>query len=187
MNRKDLYTVLRKFQVSIRKEKILFPLIHPFQKVGATAIEENGNCASFFFNFALRSIISYPLGDSIVYMIDSNVSGDFNILSPICTALGDADSEKNMFHYITTDEDVNKVLQELTEVMDRNIRNHVSRYPDLCSYNRDNPNMYEPYHFVFIKNITETLRDKQQIDKLTRLVHSQNATKAGIFIFLHVQ
>ena len=106
-------------------------------------------------------------------MIDSNVSGDFNLLSPICTELGDADSEKNMFHYITTDEDANKMLQELTEVMDRNIRNHVSKYPDLCSYNKDNPNIYEPYHFVFIKDITETLRDKRQIDKLTRLlVHS---------------
>lgn len=165
------------------QENILFPLIHPFKKVGATAIEENSNCASFFFNFVLRSIISYPLGDSIVYMIDSNVSGDFNLLSPICTELGDADSEKNMFHYITTDEDANKMLQELTEVMDRNIRNHVSKYPDLCSYNKDNPNMYEPYHFVFIKDITETLRDKRQIDKLTRLVQSQNATKAGIYIF----
>ena len=81
------------------KENILFPLIYMFDKVGATAIEENSECAPFFFNFALRSIISYPIGDSIVYMLDSNVSGDFNALSPICTVLDDMDSAKNMFHY----------------------------------------------------------------------------------------
>lgn len=56
------------------QEKVLFPLLYTFDKVGATAIEENSECAPFFFNFALRSIISYPIGDSIVYMMDSNVS-----------------------------------------------------------------------------------------------------------------
>ncbi len=165
------------------QEKILFPLIHAFQKVGATAIEENGNCASFLFNFALRSIISYPLGDSIVYMIDSNVSGDFNALSPICTEMGDTESEKNMFHYITTYQSVNEVLNVLDDIMDKNIRNHISRYPDLYSYNRQNPMMHEPYHFLFVRNIQDTLSDKQQIDKLARLIHSQNASKAGVYIF----
>jgi hypothetical protein len=43
--------------------------------------------------------------------------------------------------------------------------------------------MYEPYHFLFIRNIEETLPDKRQIDKLMKLVHAQNATKAGIYIF----
>ncbi len=163
-------------------DNISFPLIHPFMKVGATAIEENGNCAQCFFNFALRSIISYPLRDCVVYMIDSNVSGDFNSLSPICSALGDT-SEKNMFHYITTTQETDQVLQELTLVMDHNIRNYISKYPDLSSYNRQNPQMREPYHFLFIKNIHETLSCKQQIMNLAKLVYSQNATKAGIFIF----
>ena len=165
------------------QEKIFFPLIHPFLKVGASAIEENGSCASFFFNFVLRSIISYPIGDSNVYMLDSNVSGDFNVLSPICTELGDMDSEKNMFHYITNNQGIDDVLKELGDIMDRNIRNHISKYPDLYSYNKQNPQMHEPYHFLFIKNIEETLSDKKQIDKLARLIHSQNATKAGIYIY----
>ncbi len=164
------------------KDTMSFPLIYPFLNVGATAIEENSDCASFFFNFALRSIISYPLGDSIVYLIDSNVSGDFNMLSPICTELDDTDSEKNTFHYITTEEDINKVIQELTQNMDRIIK-HISRYPDLQSYNRENPYTNEPYRFLFIKDITEAFTDKHQIDKLARLINSMNATKAGIYIF----
>lgn len=165
------------------QDAICFPKIYQFNKVAATAIEENSICAPLFFNFVLRSIISYPIGDSIVYMLDSNVSGDFNSLSPICTELGDTDTAKNMFHYITKDEDKDRVLTELIDVMDRNIRNYISKYPDLYSYNTHNQQMREPYYFVFIKNIAETFNDKQQIEKLTRLIHSQNATKAGIFIF----
>ena len=164
-------------------DKILFPLLYNFNHVGATAFEENGPCSSFFFNFALRSIISYPLGDCMVYMMDSNVSGDFNALSPICTELGDLDSEKNMFHYITTDEEKDKLLSDLAVIMDKNIRNFISKYPDISTYNTKNLNMHEPYHFLFIRNITETLSERQQIDKLIRLVHAQNATKAGIYIF----
>lgn len=165
------------------QEKVLFPLLYTFDKVGATAIEENSECAPFFFNFALRSIISYSIGDSIVYMMDSNVSGDFNALSPICTELGDMDSSKNMFHYITSDEEKDKLLTDLIGVMDKNIRNYISKYPDIKTYNRQNASMHEPYHFLFIRNIEEVFVDKRQIDKLMKLVYAQNATKAGIFIF----
>lgn len=165
------------------QDKIYFPLLYSFDKVSATAIEENSECAPFFFNFALRSIISYPIGDCDVYMLDSNVSGDFNLLSPICTELGDMDSEKNMFHYITSDAEMDKLLTELLNVMNRNIRSYVSRYPNLIAYNKQNPSMHEPYHFLFIRNIEETLQDKHQIDKLIKLAHAQNATKAGIYIF----
>lgn len=165
------------------QEKVLFPLLHTFDKVGATAIEENSECAPFIFNFALRSIISYPIGDSIVYMMDSNVSGDFNVLSPICTELGDMDSSKNMFHYITSDEEKDKVLTDLISVMDKNIRNYISKYPDIRTYNKHNSSMHEPYHFLFIRKIEDVLTDKRQIDKLMKLVYAQNATKAGIYIF----
>lgn len=165
------------------QKKILFPLLHTFDTIGATAIEENSACAPFLFNFALRSIISYPIGDSIVYMMDSNVSGDFNSLSPICTELDDMDSQKNMFHYITSDEEKEKLLTDLISIMDKNIRNYISKYKDIRSYNKQNASMHEPYHFLFIKNIEEVFSDKKQIDKLMKLVYAHNATKAGIYIF----
>lgn len=162
---------------------IYFPLLYTFNNVGATAIEESSKFIPCFFNFALRSIISYPLGDSIVYFLDSNVSGDFNSLSPICTELENLDSPKNMFHYVTSEEEKDKTFTELATVMNRNIRNYISKYPDLCTYNRENSNMREPYHFLFVNNIEETITDKRQIDTLIRLVHAHNAAKAGIFIF----
>lgn len=161
----------------------VFPLIYEFLKENATAIEENGNSAHLLFNFALRAIMSYPFGDSNVYMLDSNVSGDFNRLSSISTDLNDTDTEKNFFHYITSDNEKSELLSKLEKIMDRNVRNYVSRYPNMYEYNKQNETMFESYHFVFIKDIGNTLPGNGQMEKLARLVRMGNATKAGIYIF----
>ena len=165
------------------QDKIYFPLIYTFQKYAVTAIEEGGVCSHMLFNFLLRSILSYPMGDSNVYMVDSNVSGDFNQLSCIYTRVDDAEAEKPYFHYITEDGEREKLLSVLESIMDSNIRNYVSKYKDLSSYNVHNQKMHVPYHFVFIKDICATFPEKNQIDRLARLVRSNNATKAGVYIF----
>ena len=166
-----------------QKESVALPMIYPFLDVPATAIDISSECAFTLLNFALRAIISYPLGDSIVYMMDSNVSGDFNQLSPISTDVDNTNSDNNQFHYITSDTDKNKVLDELVNSMDRNIRNYMSRYQDLYSYNQQNEAMHVPYQFLFINDISGTLTEKSQIDKLAKLMSAKNATKAGIYIF----
>lgn len=165
------------------QEKLYFPLLYPFDKFAATAIEESIDCEPFLFNFALRSIISYPLGDSIVFMVDSNVSGQFNQLSEITTNMDDIGSKKPYFHYITKADEREKLLADLESIMDHNIRNYVSKYDSVHSYNIHNQSMHVPYRFVFIKDIVKTLQDKNQIDRLSNLISSDNATKAGIYIF----
>lgn len=170
-------------KLNIKNENIYFPLLYPFLTKRATAIEEGSEFAPFFFNFALRSIISYPLGDCNVYLVDANVSGDFNQLSGIYTRLEEADAEKPYFHYLTMEDERSLLLTELMSIMDSNIRNYVSGYEDLSSYNNENQSMHVPYHFVFIKDIVKAYPNKSQIEKLTKLILSDNARKAGIFLF----
>lgn len=165
------------------QKKIEFPLVYSFKDKSATAIEENSGCAHLLFNYALRSIISYPIGDCNVYMVDSNVSGDFNQLAQISTRLDDAEAEKPYFHYITSEDEKDNLLSTLSSIMDSNIRNYVFKYKDLPSYNMENQSMHVPYHFVFIKNITEAYPERSQIDRLVRIANSGNAMKAGIYIF----
>ncbi len=165
------------------QDKMYFPLVYPFLKYAATAIEENSECGFLLFNYALRSVISFPLGDCNVYMVDSNVSGDFNTLSQISTRLEEAEADKPYFHYITEHDERERLISDLTGIMDSNIRNYVSKYSDLRSYNRNNQVMHVPYHFVFIKDIATAYPDKSQIDRLAHLISSDNARKAGIYIF----
>ena len=164
-------------------EHISFPLLYNFQKENATAIEEHSECAHFLFNFALRSMISYPLGNSIVYLLDSNISGDFNMLSPLSTPLDSNVSAHSQFHYVTTYEDQTRLLTELGQVVDHNILSYVSRFPSLMDYNRHNSSMREPYRFVFIRDIAGVYSDRQQIDRLAKLVALGNAAKAGVYLF----
>lgn len=167
-----------------KTDKILFPHIYEFMKYSATAIECHSEYAYMLFNFALRAISSYTLSDSNVYLLDANTSGDFNVLSPISTDVDDIDAEKPYFHYITTyKEDKDTMLAELKDVMDDNIRTCCRNYPDLYSYNQHNELMCKSYNFVFIRDITNVLTERSQIDRLTELVNYGNATKAGIFIF----
>ena len=159
--------------------KEFLPKIYEFQNENATAIAENSGCAHLLFNYALRSIVSYQLGDCNVYMVDSNVSGDFNQLSKISTSLSDNESEKPFFHYITRDDERQSLLSELELLVDANIRT----YKNLREYNKNTPLMHQPYHFVFIKNIMKTYPEKSQIERIEKLIRDGNAQKAGIFIF----
>lgn len=165
------------------KEKFYFPLMHPFTKVNATVIEDTSkDFVDLIINFSLRAILSLPIGDSVLYMMDSNISGDFNRLSSISTEPDDLDSEKNYFHYVTIASQKEYVLNELEEIVDSNIRNYVSEYTNLIDYNKNNPSMHVPYRFLFIKDIKGVLNDSQ-IQRLSQLVQSGNATKAGVYIF----
>jgi|GEM_PF-1838265 len=166
-----------------QKDKLLFfPLLHNFQAVNATAIEEGSECDDLLLNIAIRSIASFPLGRSIVYMMDSNIGGDFNLFSPISTDVDDLDTEKNQFHYITLREEKDTALKEIAEIVDTNIRSYVSQYPDIATYNIQNSSMAVPYRFLIIRDIVGSLTDNQ-IQQLIQLVHSGNASKAGVYLF----
>lgn len=165
-----------------QKGELFFPIIHAFQGVNATAIEEGNDCTDLLLNIAIRSIASYPLGSSIVYMMDSNMGGDFNQFSPISTDITDLDSEKNQFHYITLQEEKDEALKGIAQIIDANIKSYVSQYPDVATYNRQNTSMAVPYRFLIIRDIVGSLTDNQ-IQQLTQLIHSGNATKAGVYLF----
>lgn len=168
--------------IASKNDLINLPLIHSFINVPATSIDDDSPCAPLLLDFALRSILSYQLGDSLVYMLDSNISGDFNLLSEISTRLDDYDTEKNQFHYITMPHEKALLFEHLFEVRDNNIRKFIPKHQDLYTYNKSQSGRHEPFHFVFIRDVNFALSDTEK-EKLTDLILHGNATKAGIYVF----
>lgn len=168
--------------LSGKEDAIKMPKIHPFINVAATAIDEDGPCSSLLLDFALRSILSYPVGDCLVYLLDANVSGSFNQLSEISTHLDDIDSEKNHYHYITMPSERAILMKQLFVDRDTNIRKCVSKYQDVYSYNLLKGGPHVPLQFVFIRDINQAMTNDEK-EKLLELISHGNATRAGIYVF----
>lgn len=148
----------------------------------ATAIDEEKEYSEALVNFALRSIVSYPIGRSIVYMLDAKISGSFNQINSISTDLKDYTSEKNFFHYITVESEKQDLISELEQLLNKNIRSFCSNYSSLYEYNQFNPSNRVPYNFVFIRDIVKCLGE-EKLKSIVRMVSYGEATKAGIFFF----
>lgn len=160
-----------------QEQTIQYPLIYSFLREGATAFRLGSPAVEHLLNFALRAITAYPLGQSCVYMLDADLSGRFNQLSPISTPLGEQKNPKNFYHHIYTQRDVTRLIDLLEEQ-----EHHLSHSPSLWDYNQEHLDRAEPYHFVFINDITRILSDTE-IERLQRLLYKGNARKAGVFLF----
>ena len=165
-----------------QEQTIQYPLIYSFLREGATAFRLGSPAVEHLLNFALRAITAYPLGQSCVYMLDADLSGRFNQLSPISTPLGEQENPKNFYHHIYTQRDVTRLIDLLEEQVNSNITSYPSHSPSLWDYNQEHLDMAEPYHFVFINDITRILSDTE-IERLQRLLYKGNARKAGVFLF----
>lgn len=163
-------------------QTIQYPLIYSFLREGATALRLGTPAAEHLLNFALRAVTAYPLGQSCVYMLDADLSGRFNQLSPISTPLGEHENPKNFYHYIYTQRDVARLIDLLEEQVNSNITSYLSHSPSLWDYNQEHLDMAEPFHFVFINDITRILSDTE-IERLQRLLYKGNARKAGVYLF----
>ncbi|MGP1362665.1 MAG: FtsK/SpoIIIE domain-containing protein [Bacteroides sp.] len=162
---------------------IEIPQVHFFSKLVSATCFAEGELDNFgLINFALRAILSYPLGMSHVYMLDPNISGRFNDFSPICTSLEEHDNPKNFFHYLSTPKEQLKVLDILEETVNRNITTYLSDHSDLEEYNEAHPKKPVPYNFVFINDISR-IYSNTELARLARLIYKDNATKAGCYIF----
>lgn len=162
--------------------RVSFPLLYPFVASPLTAIKMEAELSHLLLNFALRAIACYPIGNSCVYMMDANIGGQFNQISPISTALNDQDSPKNFIHYISTTTEQQQLLDLLEERINTNITSFVNRHNSLYEYNLAHLDMPESYHFVFINDIGNLLRD-QDLSRLQRMVYKGNAVRAGVYIF----
>lgn len=160
-----------------QEQTIQYPLIYSFLREGATAFRLGSPAVEHLLNFALRAITAYPLGQSCVYMLDADLSGRFNQLSPISTPLGEQENPKNFYHHIYTQRDVTRLIDLLEEQ-----EHHLSHSPSLWDYNQEHLDRAEPYHFVFINDITRILSDTE-IERLQRLLYKGNARKAGVYLF----
>lgn len=165
-----------------QEQTIQYPLIYSFLREGATAFRLGSPAVEHLLNFALRAMTAYPLGQSCVYMLDADLSGRFNQLSPISTPLGEQENPKNFYHYIYTQRDVTRLIDLLEEQVNSNITSYLSHSPSLWDYNQEHLDMAEPYHFVFINDITRILSDTE-IERLQRLLYKGNARKAGVYLF----
>lgn len=165
-----------------QEQTIQYPLIYSFLREGATAFRLGSPAVEHLLNFALRAITAYPLGQSCVYMLDADLSGRFNQLSPISTPLGEQENPKNFYHHIYTQRDVTRLIDLLEEQVNSNITSYLSHSPSLWDYNQEHLDRAEPYHFVFINDITRILSDTE-IERLQRLLYKGNARKAGVYLF----
>lgn len=165
-----------------QEQTIQYPLIYSFLREGATAFRLGSPAVEHLLNFALRAITAYPLGRSCVYMLDADLSGRFNQLSPISTPLEEQENPKNFYHHIYTQRDVTRLIDLLEEQVNSNITSYLSHSPSLWDYNQEHLDRAEPYHFVFINDITRILSDTE-IERLQRLLYKGNARKAGVFLF----
>lgn len=163
-----------------------FPVIHPFTKVSATYMAEDDANSYMITNFLIRAITSYRLGECNVFMMDANIAGQFNALSPISTHIDDYKTEKNFFHYVTISDEKEKVLRKLERVIDKNVRTYTSQVASVFEYNVKKGEVKVPYNFLFIRNIGDCLNN-EQIERLAQMVNAETATKAGVYLFFTYQ
>ncbi len=168
--------------IDLSRKAFYRPLIHPFASSVVNGFMQEELHGFELLNFAARAVLSYPLGQSHVYMMDADVSGSFNQLSPILTSLDEVDNPKNFFHYLTTSKDQRKVLDILEELINKNITSYLSSFSSLQDYNKAHAYMPVPYSFVFINDIVRVYSESE-LSRLSRMIYRGNATKAGVYIF----
>lgn len=168
----------------LEKKSVKFPRIHYFtnKNVWATAIKESEDASDKLLDLALHAMISYPLGDCEVYMMDSDIRGPFCNLYDISSNLDDTRNHLNTFHYVTITEEREAVINLLEKTIKNNILNYLKGYDSLMSYNIANDKLIQPYKFLFIRDIGGVFKDTI-INQLVNMINNNNATSAGVYIF----
>ena len=156
------------------RDSFAFPLIHNYNDCAATAFDDKEN-NGLLLDLALRAIRCFSSGDSIVYLFDSDITGDFNKIDRIIPASGN-------LQYVTRENDIDNILLDLMEQTEQNRKIINIEVSDVMSHNSMSPDSFIPLRFLFIRNIESTLSYKQ-IGLLTSLIQNNNATKAGIYVF----
>jgi len=161
---------------------ILIPAILPFTNANATAFmidyEQNNEEAiqQIFQLIAFRFMLSLPLSLCKFHFVDTHSFGKkFSNMNRL--------SDKIMANAIVHDE---KRLAELITELEQTIidlnQNQLIRYNSLAAYNEDAGTLAVPYRFVFISNFPHAFSG-ELTKRFYKLIHNQNATKAGIYIF----
>ena len=156
------------------KDSLAFPLIHKYSDYAATAFEDDEN-NGLILDLALRAIRCFSIGDSIVYLMDSDITGNFNKIERLLPT-------SNNVQYVTRENDIDNVLHNLAEQTEQNRRIINIEASDVMTHNRMFPKAFIPSRFIFIRDIASTLNDRQ-IGSLTTLIQNKSAAKAGIYVF----
>lgn len=151
-----------------------FPLIHRYGDCAATAVNDDEN-RGLLLDLALRAIRCFPAGDSFVYLMDSDITGDFNRIERIFPTSG-------YVHYVTRENDIDGLLHDLAEQIEQNRRIINVEVADVMTHNRMFPAAFIPPRYVFIRDIASALNSRQ-IGLLMNLIQNNSASKAGIYVF----
>lgn len=155
------------------------PLLVP-TKVNAILLNlgtEAEKVPNLFQNVILRLLLSMRMDLVKVSIVDMDYGNSFPIISTITNSMF-----KSQIVY--RQEDVSKLIDELGKEVSEANRNYLGRYPDLDTYNANNGQMAQPYHFVFIDDFPNGFTT-QSIDNLLRLIGNGNALRAGIRILIN--
>lgn len=162
-------------------DKAPIPLILPCTDNNAVLFDmENlkpDEITAMFQAIALRYVLSMPMRVCKFYMIDTNFGNNFSFFSTI-------KNPQLQQEIIYKPEDVNKMLSDLGKVVNQASQSYLGTHPNLTAYNAQAGQMAQPYHFVFIDDFPNGF-SAATLETLYNLIKNNNATKAGIHIFIN--
>ena len=161
------------------------PAILPFTNANATAFmlnQEQNNEETIQRIFQLtvfRFLLSLPVNLCRFHFVDIHSLGrKFNIMKRL--------SERIMDDAIISDEKkLNELITELEQMVTDINQRQLIKYRTIEEYNKEAGTLAVPYHFVFVSNFPHGF-SKELMERFRKLIHNQNATKAGVYIFYSI-
>lgn len=162
-------------------DKIPIPLLLPFSESDAVLFDmqhlKKDDVPQFFQAITLRFLLSMQMKVCRFYMIDTDFGSSFSFFS----TLNNPQLQRETFY---RQEDITKLLTELAKIVSTANQSYLGKFPNLTAYNAQAGQMTQPYHFVFIDDFPNSFQNNT-LDTLYNLINNNNATKAGIHIFIN--
>ncbi|GHV52086.1 hypothetical protein FACS1894181_14860 [Bacteroidia bacterium] len=164
---------------------IHIPTILPFTNTNATAFvinhEQNNEetIQRIFQLTTFRLLLSLPVNLCRFHFVDIHSLGrKFSIMNRL--------SERIIRNTIISDEKkLNELITELEQIVQEINQRQLIKYHTIEEYNKEAGTLAVPYHFVFVSNFPHGF-SKELMERFFRLIHNQNASKAGIYIFYSI-
>ena len=159
-------------------ENYPIPLVLPYTENNALLFDmEHKDVPALFQTIALRFLLTMKLKVCKLYFIDPDFGNSFSLFKNVKNKQLDCE-------LIYKPEEVNLLVSNLEKTISK--ANYLGTHPNLTAYNAQQAGaMAQPYHFVFIDDFPDVFTTSTALEGLCRLIEKNNATKAGIFIFIN--
>ena len=177
------YITIGQTQISVAKNVKRKPLSMPFLlplcedgvfffegDLGATGIPD------LFQMIMLRLSLSIPLELCRFHMVDCDFGRSFHYFN----SLRNPKIQKQLY----SADEVPGLLRDMVAVLKDTNSSEVGMYPNLSEYNRANPKLAKPYHFIFIDDFPRSCSGSV-LEQLKLMMNNGNAMSAGIYLFIN--